>query len=213
MVGTLYLINGATSTGKTSTARALQNKLANPNVLLGIDTFHLSIPPNKCQLSHPDPNYFKPVRYEKLGKSFCKIAHGKYIDQIDAARFTSIGVFLKQNIHVVSDEVFWRKETVATFIETLAGHCVYMVGLLVDDEVGEARSLQRDTLNHCNDDVATNFRPQGMSRASAFFALQFVSYDLTINTTHISPEQCAQQIVDFTRSNPPVAFGKLATGA
>ena len=209
MKGTLYLLNGATSTGKTSTAKDLQELLPDPNILLGIDTFHLSIPPNKCQLENPDDQYFKPVCYDINGKHFCKIEHGQYIDQIDAARFKSIVAFLNEGVHVIADEIFWRKKTVDTFLNTLKGQSVYMIGMFVDENEGERRSIARFNASHSSEDVTSNFRPDGMSRASAFFAHQYVLYDLEIDTTFFTPQQCAEKITHFCQSSKPHAFLEL----
>jgi chloramphenicol 3-O phosphotransferase len=209
MKGILYLLNGATSTGKTSTAKNLQELLPGPNTLLGIDTFHLSIPPSKCQLEDPDDRYFTPICYDENGKRFCKIEHGEYIDQIDAARFKSIVAFLNEGVHVIADEVFWRKKTVETFLNALKGQSVYMIGMFVDEDEGERRSTARFSASHPSDDLTSDFRPDGMSRASALFAHQFVHYDLEIDTTFFTPEQCAEKIAHFCQSNKPRALFEL----
>ena len=62
----LYVLNGATSTGKSSTAKELQNLLPDPNILLGIDHFHLAIPSLKLDLNNPDANYIKPEFFTNI---------------------------------------------------------------------------------------------------------------------------------------------------
>ena len=144
MPGTLFVLNGATSTGKTSTAKILQNLLPDPNILLGIDHFHLAIPSAKLDLNKPDPDYLAPRQYTKDGKEYCVIEHGQYIKMVDVARFTAVRTFLDNDINVISDELFWQKDTVLTFLNTLQGEKVYMIGMYVDESEGEARATRRD---------------------------------------------------------------------
>ena len=58
----LIILNGPYSAGKTTISKVLQDLLpsTNPNVLLGIDAYHLAIPPSKLSLATADPNYFIP---------------------------------------------------------------------------------------------------------------------------------------------------------
>ena len=60
--GVHVVLNGPCSSGKTSTAKALQERLDAlcPNALLGIDAFHLAISPSKLELGRPDPAYLHP---------------------------------------------------------------------------------------------------------------------------------------------------------
>jgi chloramphenicol 3-O phosphotransferase len=206
---TLYLLNGASSSGKTSTAKALQNILADPNILLGIDHFHLAIPSSKLDLEHPDPRYLKAEQCYKDKKAYCHVEHGQYLNKINVARFRALVNFLDEGVNVVADEVFWNEATLVSFLKALQGYPVYLIGFYVEESEGERRAMGRDTSQDVEKNFDSGFRPAGLHRASAACVHQHMRYDIKIDTTHLSPEACAQSIYDQLGLKAPVAFQSL----
>ena len=78
MSATLFVLNGASRAGKTSIAKALQNLLPDPNILLGIDQFYLAFLRKSLDLNHSNNNYLKIYQYTKEGKPYTTIHYGLY---------------------------------------------------------------------------------------------------------------------------------------
>ncbi|WP_119344681.1 phosphotransferase-like protein [Facilibium subflavum] len=189
----MIVLVGACSAGKSSTAKALQDLLAEPNIHLGIDTFHLAIPPSKLNLSNPDEDYLYPRQSFEDGKLMTEIVHGPIIKQINLARYESVCCFLDHGITVVSDEIFWREDDVKVFIEKLNGKEVILVGMYVSELEGEKRANRRASSSRNYQD---NFRPVGMSMASNRVTHRYMQYDITVDTDSLTPKECAQKIYD-----------------
>ncbi len=187
----LILLVGACSAGKSSTAKALQNLMDEPNIHLGIDTFHLAIPTDKLELSKPDKDYLYPRQYQENEHTMTEIVHGDIIKRINLARYESVCCFLNHGISVVADEIFWRFDDFKVFLEKLQKYEVVMVAMRVSDAVGESRAQKRmEQSQNYQDD----FRPIGMSRASNHMTHEYTRYDIDINTDNKTPDECAQLI-------------------
>jgi chloramphenicol 3-O phosphotransferase len=198
--GKLILINGACSVGKTSCAQELQNMLPDnkANILLGIDTFHLAIPSKKLLLGNGDENYLLAHETKYDGVVETEILHGKYIHQINIARYQAIACFLDQGVDVIADEIFWREEDLPPFLTALNGHRVYIIGLYAREEVGTERE-QRRSMNSNN--AKDDYRPTGMHRASRKTDT-FMKYDLRLDSSQKGAHQCAETITNWITDNP-----------
>ncbi len=210
-LGRHIVINGPCSVGKTSTARKLQNKLASsrPSVLLGIDAFHLSIPPCKLDLDHPDPMYLTPEVSGSGAHQRTTIVHGPEIHKINRARFLAVTHFLDQGIDVIADELFWQPHDLIPFLQALAGYPVFIIGMTAATEIGVQREAKRST-NVKNANAQENFRPTGMHLASRC-THEFMNYDILIDSTSITTDQCAQACWQYLEETDPqpTAFNQL----
>ena len=75
--GKLVIINGGSSVGKTSLARALQDIMPECYMLLGIDIFWLALPPKQLNLSHVDPEFYTwSDQTESDGREYFQIQPG-----------------------------------------------------------------------------------------------------------------------------------------
>ena len=113
------IINGPCSAGKSTLIRQLQNTLPAPNIHLGIDTFHLAIPPRALELDQADANYIKAVSEFKNNKRHTTIMHGPHIQKINQARFASVKQFVESGVNVISDELLWTKKVVIQLLNGL----------------------------------------------------------------------------------------------
>src|SRR5438105_15339736 len=68
--GHLILINGGSSSGKTSTCRAFQDIADEHYVSLGIDLFWLAIPPKQLQIDAAEAQYYQTKTYYVEGKPY-----------------------------------------------------------------------------------------------------------------------------------------------
>jgi chloramphenicol 3-O phosphotransferase len=206
--GQYIIINGPCSVGKTSTAQHLQNLLPSgtPNILLGIDAFHLAIPPKTLEIGHGDPNYLKAHEKNTEHGIETTIVHGPFIEKINQARFQAITHFLNEGVNVIADELFWKPADLKPLCHALKGYPVILIGITADAAVGSQREQARS--QHVGN-AKDNYRPSGMHLASRI-THRFMQYDFSINSSDQSPEECAHKILEWLESQPKIsAFEKL----
>ena len=207
----LILLNGACSAGKSSLAHELQNLLVEPNIFLGIDAYHLAIPKEKLNLREPDQNYLWPEQWVDKGETMTLVRRGPLIKRIDEARFLSTRHFLNQGISVIADEVFWELDDIKRFLRLMQGLNVLLVKVNVKEKLGEERiALRSKILKGDVENFSTNFRPEGMCRASSRLVHKYMEYDLFIDTSKDDPLTCAQHLYEcIGKLAKPSAFIKL----
>lgn len=180
--GTMIILNGGSSAGKTTLCKAIQDTMPQPFMLLGIDAFWLALPPKQLNLDLVDPDYYS-WRYEKFGdEEYFRIVPGRLLNLAMTTRYEAVAPFLKNGINVVADEVFWTPAWARAAHETLSQFEVFLVGVYCDDAVLESREKARGD------------RWSGWARGSQFFAHRNMQYDITINTSRKSPTECALEI-------------------
>lgn len=197
--GTLYILNGGSSAGKSSLARAFQEQLKRPSIHLGIDHFWCSLPPSQLDLHQVDPSYYRWRVSREKGLDYFEIIPGKILNLAMAARYPAIRSYLDVGFHVVADEVLWRREWLIDALKALEDYRVYLIGVHVSDEEGARRESMRGD------------RHSGWNRGSARVAHRNCpKYDYEIDTTIKSPEECAKELVQEIEAGlKPRAFEQL----
>ena len=156
----VIVLNGGSSSGKSSIARRLQELLPEPWLHLGADTMVSALPP-------------------------WLLGGGEGIGGLDDGAAWTLGVaaMARAGAPVVVDEVFlggaasqqrWRA--------ALEGLDVLWVGVRCDPAVAAAREAAR------GDRVA------GMAAAQASLVHEGVAYDLVVDTSRASADECAAAI-------------------
>jgi chloramphenicol 3-O phosphotransferase len=185
--GTVILLNGTSSSGKTSLVRALQDVLDEPFLDAGIDKFLWMLP----------HRYLNPPLWDDvLGRATEAGATGQ---RLLSGMHHAIAALARAGNHVVADHVLvdprWLDECARVFRDLP----VYFIAVHCPLPVLEQREQQRLD------------RTLGQARAQFDLVHAHGVYDLEVDTSAASPEQCAQQIVEHLRSGaPPQAFQVLA---
>ena len=209
-LGKLFVINGALSSGKTSTAKALQNLMTEPSLLLGIDAYHLAIAPNKLDIEHPDPEYFHLETHIENDLQYTKIVHGPVLERVNRARHAANQAFLNQGLNIVADEVFWKLEHLKLYLTHYQKYQVYIFGLRVSEQAGLVREMGRGQSNQESGNFSEDSRPLGLNRESERIIHQWMDYDLEIDTSEIRPAAVAKQIYQALQGGlQPAAFSIL----
>ncbi len=182
--GTVIFINGASSSGKTSILKMLQNMLEKPYLDMGMDRFIFMLP--KRYLDRPlwDDVLGKATQAGALGYGLFSGMH----HAIAAAALTGI--------NVVADHVFVEKAWVDECAELFSDIRAYLIGLRCPLEVLAQRESQRKD------------RTLGQARLQFNLVHQYTLYDLELDTSLLNPGQCAQQIIARLET-PPNAFRLL----
>ena len=185
--GTIVILNGTSSSGKTSLVRSLQDRLDVPLLDAGIDRFLWMLP----------KRYLNPPLWDDvLGRATEAGATGQVLV---SGMHHAIAALARAGNHVVADHVLvdprWVDECARLYRDLPA----YLIGVRCPLAVLEQREQQRQD------------RTLGQARAQFDLVHAHGVYDLEVDTSLASPEQCAQQIMELLRSaRPPQAFRILA---
>jgi chloramphenicol 3-O phosphotransferase len=186
---TIILLLGPSSAGKTTLAKALQDVLDEPFLHAPIDAL-MHMVPKRCLDDEPHDSDDKPP------------AHGGFwwqqdTDQPDAPLVTRIGPFGERMIlaahravrafadsgfNLIVDDVIYRPEWLADYVELLRHHQVLLVAVRC-----ELAELERR-------EAARGDRRIGQSRGDLTIIHDLPRYDVQVDTGNATPEACAEAI-------------------
>ena len=205
----IIFLNGTSSTGKSSVARELMRQSQIPFLhyasdhLLNfwidskfVNSFKDEQKPQKWQAEW----FCRQQAIDKNGHTVFHINNGKkgwtlYCDLVKAA----CGL-MDKGYDMIIDEVMISKSQMSLFYPSLIHKKAYMIYVYCEESERERREKQRGNRN------------VGLSRGLLEDVDKVIStYDLKIDTTHLSTTECAKKIFNFIESNPkPTAVKKLA---
>lgn len=185
-IDAIYL-NGASSSGKTSLAKALQHHLADYYLHVGIDTF-IAMMPEKANgfqsLQASDGFYWRNSTLTN-GETVMRIASGVYGKKINQTFHDVVRLFLKQGYKVIIDDVADGNSEVQEWRETLQDYGMVVVGVYCDLAELKRREIVRGN------------RQLGSAAEQFHRVHQHVVYDYTVDTTALSAEECAIDIIEY----------------
>ena len=184
--GTIILLNGTSSSGKTSVLRAVQASFSEPYLDLGIDKFIWAM---------PERYLGRPLWDDVLGLA---TQAGETGHRLFGAMHHAIAAAARQGMNVVADHVLveprWVAECTALFHDLPA----WLVAVRCPLSVLEARERARKN------------RTLGQARAQFELVHAHAVYDLEVDTSLMSPKECARAIKGCLESGaPPTAFRLL----
>jgi chloramphenicol 3-O phosphotransferase len=185
--GKVIFINGSSSSGKTSILRALQILLEEPYLEAGIDKFIFMLPERYLD---------RPLWDEVLGLADRAGATGH---ALVAGMHRAILALARSGNNVIADHVLVEPAWVRECTHLFAGLQAYLIGVRCPLEVLEARERSRKN------------RTLGQARLQFEVIHAHVVYDLEVDTSVLSPEDCARAI-RARLQDPPQAFRRLQEG-
>jgi len=195
----VIVLNGGSSAGKSSVARALQVQLPRPWLRFGTDVLGDALPPS-------GPNAV--VTFGAGGEVW--VAPG--YRALEHAWYRGLAEMAAAGVGLILDEVFLRGAVnQAELAAVLAGLDVVWVGVRCDHAEATAREAARPD------------RVVGMAAAQAEVVHRGVVYDVEVDTTRASPGDCAQLVLDHVEgladagpaapSTGPAGSDDVATGS
>lgn len=188
--GMIIILNGTSSSGKTSILHALQDMLAEPYLDAGIDKFIWMLPERYLE---------RPLWDDVLGLATTAGGTGH---RLMLGMHETIATLSRAGWNVVADHVLveprWLEECVRLFADLPA----YLIGIRCPLDVLVEREKSR--------------RNRTLGQAAAQFPLvhRHGVYDLEVDTSLMSVEQCALGIKARVESAvPPMALKTLAAMA
>jgi chloramphenicol 3-O phosphotransferase len=170
----VIVLNGGSSSGKSSLATCLQQQLSGTWLTLGIDDLIRA-------LSHgpTDRGAGGSLEFAPDGS----IAVGEKFRSAEAAWYEGLAAIARAGTGVIVDDVFLESgASQARLRRVLQSLAVLWVGVRCQPDVAEAREFQREG------------RVRGMARDQAERVHVGVSYDIVVDTTDTPSMECATSI-------------------
>lgn len=182
----IIFLNGASSSGKTSLLKAIQDTFQEPFLDLGIDKFIFAMPERYLD---------RPLWDDILGLADQAGITGHLLF---SAMHHAILAASRQGMHVVADHVLvepgWLEECARLFQHESA----WLVGVRCPLEILEEREKSRRN------------RTLGQARLQYNKVHQPGIYDLEVDTSRLSPAECALKIKEMvTAGQSPTAFRQI----
>ena len=175
MTTPVIVLNGGSSAGKSSIARVLQEMLPGLWLTFGVDTFVEALPGKG---DSPRAG----IVHEQGGT----ISVDAGFRACEAAWYAGLNAVARAGVPLILDEVFLSGGVGQERLRlALDGSKFLWVGVHCHPDVAAARESRRPN------------RPTGMARQQALSVHAGVRYDLEVDTTVSSSEQCAQQIASI----------------
>ncbi|MFM2484287.1 chloramphenicol phosphotransferase CPT family protein [Celerinatantimonas yamalensis] len=187
----VIILNGASSSGKSSIAKQLQALLDENYLHIGIDTF-IAMMPQRCNaLTQPDQTadgfYWKTEQIK--GKQTLRIKSGDYGRQINRAYHSCVKHLINSGLKVIVDDVMNGQKEQQAWLAALGDSSRLFVGVLCE----ESELLRREN--------ARSDRINGSALEQANRVHEGVNYDLTVSTSSLSAIDCAKQIIWHITNN------------
>jgi chloramphenicol 3-O phosphotransferase len=180
-VNPVIVLNGGSSSGKTSIARSLQRLLAATWMTLGVDDLIRALPGGE----EVDDLIRGPIAFGPDGS----VIVGEDFRRAEASWYAGVAAIGRCGTGLILDEVFMGgRSSQERLAAALDGLPVVWIGVRCDPAVAEARERSRPD------------RVGGMARLQATRVHEGVSYDLTVDTTTASAAECAQTVAAHLRA-------------
>jgi chloramphenicol 3-O phosphotransferase len=178
----IIILNGGSSYGKSSLAKALQDLMPQPALLMGIDLFWFTLPAKQLDLERVEPEYYRWEMVGPPGHEEFVIHPGPLLTKLMTGRYQAIARFLELGFHVIADDVIWERPWLEDTLRILSPFTTYFVGVYCADDVSAQREHDRGD------------RHAGWARGSGRAAHRDAIYDLTVDTSYETPQECAREI-------------------
>jgi chloramphenicol 3-O phosphotransferase len=183
MTARIVLLNGVSSVGKGSVAKALQRIASRPMLHVQMDAFLEMLP--AAMFGSADGYAFETS--EQDGKPVTKVTSGPVLEAAMRGMRGAVAALAETGNDVIVDEVMWDPEALTDYRLRLAGFDFHVIALHAPLEVIEQRERQRGD------------RDLGLARWQYDKVHGGMSYDLELDTSVAMPDEIAAKI--------KVAFG------
>jgi chloramphenicol 3-O phosphotransferase len=195
--GIILILNGPSSSGKTSIQKAFQKKSDHLFLRIGIDSFfdELLPEPDISRLQEEKRfdqktslgEYIRGITLEEdaTGAPIIPLHIGPAGDRVMRGMHRSMATYAKAGNNLIVDYILYKAEYLDDLISSLKGRKVYWIGVFAPLDIIEQREKARGT------------SPAGHARSHYQSCHQNVSYDLELNTEKTTPEELAEEILNF----------------
>lgn len=184
-LGKVILLNGTSSTGKSTLAKMLQLKLPEPFMHTGIDKIIRMMPVtvNNFLDEEPRTGFWCTKSTDKEGNPLTHLNLGPFAKKACATLKKMVFALVEDGFNVVLDEVAYGPEDLQAWEHALPGVKILYVGVHAPLSVLEAREYARGD------------RAIGLARAQHAYVHKGITYDVEVNTYTQTLEDCAARVI------------------
>ena len=198
----IILLNGSSSSGKTTIAIALQQQLPVPFQHVALDQFRDGMPGRYRGLNSPpgSPGHsgLNIVPVERGGEKVTDIQFGDVGERTLRGMRRAIAAFAAAGNNVIVDDLLFKPEYLSDYVSALVDTDTWFIGVRADLETVNEREATR----------LGRFPGTATAHFDQVHA-HGLAYDLEVDTTNLSPRECAAAIIARLRK-PPEAFADYA---
>lgn len=196
----IILLNGTSSSGKTTIARIMQERFDGVLLLYGVDTMVQTAFPEKCDYPPCDEQAVRATVREIDGVPHATLTIMPYMYPVYRAAVEFYRRLSGLGYDLIVDEVLFDPVRISQYFEILSRETVYFIGIKPAKEVAVRRERERGD------------RTIGL--AAGLYDQVYnplFSYDLCLDTGTLSPEEAAGRILCFISGNEsPTGFSSTA---
>ena len=186
--GTVIILNGPSAAGKSSVQKALQAKMKEPYLCMGIDSVLVGMMPQRYFLGEESDR--KEVLWaefdkDEAGNALFNLYFGSKGRRVIFGMHEAIAAFAMNGNNVIVDYIQYEKEWMPHLMTTLSNIDTYYIGFDLPLEVLEEREIKRAT------------SPKGHARSHFKSVHEGAVYDLRLDTSLYTAEECAIQIAQL----------------
>ncbi len=198
--GIIILINGPSTSGKSSLKKELQKLYPTPYLNLGIDTLFVGVLPERFvtgpKLDH-DIDHAEVmegrVSHDAQGHRLFTLHIGNVGNDVIHGMHQSIAAYAKTGNDCIVDYILYQDAWLTDLCTVLKNYTIYTIGIDAPLEILEAREKSRGFTF-----VEGHVRSHHESVHRLF--KQHNGYDLIVNTHELSAKEGAQKIYDYIAS-------------
>jgi chloramphenicol 3-O phosphotransferase len=192
--GSVIVLNGPSSSGKTTLARALQRRFAADGTcwfVYAMDDYFAKVPPEWVTAGKHIGAYAEQgVVLETVDGAF-RMRLGPIGRQVLAAWRGAVGSAVRAGLNVIADDVILAKEEWNAWQVELDGLDTHWVRVHIALDILEARELARGD------------RIPGHARAQYEDSYRYATYDAEVDTGKLDPERAADAVIRAWRAKGP----------
>jgi chloramphenicol 3-O phosphotransferase len=184
----IIILNGPSSSGKTSIAKQVQQQSSAPYLLTGLDHFIYMMPEKMNDYKgtlKPHEGFGWKKREDEEGRALHDLTPGAYGRRVYDLLFAQVRLFADAGHHVIVDHVTLAGGDYEKWRQNLIDHDVFIVGVTADTDELDRREQARGD------------RMIGGARAQAEHVHNGFEYDLFLDTTKLPSEQAAHQLLEM----------------
>jgi len=199
--GDIIFLNGTSSAGKTTLSHKLQELLDAPYVHMALDQFRDGLPDKYRGLNSPPGTTGSrglnvvPVRDGET--AYTSIQFGEDGVKMLRGMRRAIAAMVKSGNNVIIDDIILSGEFLNDYLQVFRDLKVIFVGVHCPLSVIDKRETARPG------------RFPGTAAGHFQICHAHGDYDVEVDTSIDSPQQCAERVVTFIRNQTPTAFTRL----